>query len=82
MNDCPCISVVTIYCGTLIVMGRDKEAWKGSVVGAVVPGKKDLLLELGECWQQGALCSAVSLTRQLPQLKRDTWPRATHVAYK
>lgn len=28
--------------------------------------KKDLLLELGECWQQGALCSAVSLTRQLP----------------
>ena len=51
------------------------------MVEAVVPGK-DLLLKPGEYWQQGALCSAVSLTRELPQLKRVTWPRATHVAYK
>lgn len=63
-------------------MDRDKGAWKGTVVEATMPGKKDLLLQLEECCQQIALCSAVGLMRGLPQLKRATWPEATVVACK
>ena len=63
-------------------MDRDKEAWKGTVVEATMPGKKDLFLQLEECCQQIAVCSAVSLIRALPQLKRATWPKATVMACK